>query len=427
MGYRGKSSFAALATLTVLVACSGGSAPDLPPPPPPVTNVEPVASAGPDQSGIEGDTILLNGQDSNDTDGTVASLAWRQISGPDVMLDTTSGTTTEFKVPLLSQGDTLVFELTVTDNDGATATDQVRVSVAPVSTVVEIRTEFDGEAREYSVYTPANYISGAPAVMLLHGGEGSMRELLLAGRTTFDWLALSEQAGNLLIIPNGFDQQAMTGLGDDQGWNDLRPDPAGITSQEDDEGFLIDVLEQVAAARGHDPDRVFVTGSSNGGMMSFRMLINRPEAFLGAAAFIASLPEAEVDDPATARPLMMLNGTEDRLVLFDGGPVAGNRPPTRSVQDTVDYWRRNLDAGAPTLSLLPDADPSDGCRLQLESYSSSASSDAVLLFYTAIGGGHNIPDPDTPPFPAENLARLGPFCRDANGVELAFEFFLSLL
>lgn len=88
-------------------------------------------------------------------------------------------------------------------------------------------------------------------------------------------------SGILLIVPNGYDQQCVAGLGDDQSWNDLRADPVQLTSQDDDEGYLIEVLTQVQAALGHDAGRVFTTGASNGGMMSFRMLINRPEAYIG--------------------------------------------------------------------------------------------------------------------------------------------------
>ena len=95
-----------------------------------VTNQPPVSRAGADQSAIAaGATVNLDGSTSSDPDGTIASYAWSQISGDTVSLTGASTSTPSFTAPSTDSAQTLTFRLTVTDNDGATATDDVDVAV----------------------------------------------------------------------------------------------------------------------------------------------------------------------------------------------------------------------------------------------------------------------------------------------------------
>lgn len=92
----------------------------------PPANQPPVANAGADQSVVAGGDVLLDGSGSTDADGTIASYDWQQISGTVVALSG-AGATRTFTTP--NAADTLVFRLTVTDDAGATATDDVTVTV----------------------------------------------------------------------------------------------------------------------------------------------------------------------------------------------------------------------------------------------------------------------------------------------------------
>jgi chitinase len=77
----------------------------------------------------EGDTVTLTGAASTDSDGTIASYSWTQIAGPTVALDTPNAVTCDFTAPEVSELTTMTFELTVTDNSGATNTDTVNIYV----------------------------------------------------------------------------------------------------------------------------------------------------------------------------------------------------------------------------------------------------------------------------------------------------------
>jgi biopolymer transport protein ExbD len=90
-------------------------------------NLPPAAEAGPDQAVTSGATVTLNGAGSRDPDGTVASYVWVQTAGATVALTGAATATPTFIAPNASG--TLTFVLTVTDNNGATASDTVSVSV----------------------------------------------------------------------------------------------------------------------------------------------------------------------------------------------------------------------------------------------------------------------------------------------------------
>jgi PKD repeat protein len=80
-----------------------------------------VADAGPDQTVDEGDTVTLNGSDSSDPDGTIVSYLWTQTDGPAVTIDNPNLAQPTFTAPPVdADGDELIFQLTVTDDDGLT-------------------------------------------------------------------------------------------------------------------------------------------------------------------------------------------------------------------------------------------------------------------------------------------------------------------
>ncbi|MDQ6843401.1 MAG: PKD domain-containing protein, partial [Bacteroidota bacterium] len=98
---------------------------------PVAVNQPPVANAGPDVViTLPTNSVSLTGS-GTDPDGTVASYAWTQVSGPSVSSIASPGTAKP-TISNLIQG-TYVFNLKVTDNNGATASDQMQLTVAPVT------------------------------------------------------------------------------------------------------------------------------------------------------------------------------------------------------------------------------------------------------------------------------------------------------
>jgi PKD repeat protein len=90
----------------------------------------PVANAGPDQTVNEGDVVTLDGSSSTDADGTIVTFRWMQTMGTPVTLSDPSAAQLTFNAPAVGpDGEELPFQLTVTDNAGFSATDNVIITV----------------------------------------------------------------------------------------------------------------------------------------------------------------------------------------------------------------------------------------------------------------------------------------------------------
>jgi hypothetical protein len=112
---------------TILFGCGGGGSNETTTPPP-SENTAPTASAGDDQSVNEEVVVTLSGSGS-DSDGTVSSYLWMQTAGSTVSLTDSSNASASFTAPTINNNETLTFQLTVTDDDGSTATDSVDITV----------------------------------------------------------------------------------------------------------------------------------------------------------------------------------------------------------------------------------------------------------------------------------------------------------
>ncbi len=111
-------------SLSVLISTMGGCPIGGSP-----TNTAPVASAGPDQSAAPGASVVLSGSGS-DAEGDPLAYQWSQISGPSVSLSGATSASAAFVVPASAGGQTLVFELEVSDPQGAADSDTVNVAVS---------------------------------------------------------------------------------------------------------------------------------------------------------------------------------------------------------------------------------------------------------------------------------------------------------
>ena len=91
----------------------------------------PIADAGPDQTVGENTTVTLGGSNSFDTEGEKLFYQWDQLAGPPVTLSDPKAANPTFTAPssVGSGGESLTFQLTVTDEEAAQATDTTIVNV----------------------------------------------------------------------------------------------------------------------------------------------------------------------------------------------------------------------------------------------------------------------------------------------------------
>jgi polyhydroxybutyrate depolymerase len=279
----------------------------------------------------------------------------------------------------------------------------------------------DGQTR-YFLVEAANVRPGAPVVVVLHGGSQSMREIFgpRAGASRI-WRDIAQEQGLVLLAPNGTNARTGDTAGDNQNWADAR----GLSGDRGgDVRFILTMIDWAVARYRADPRRVYVTGASNGGLMTYTLLMDAPERFAAGAAFIANLPATDeaLRQPSMPTPLMIMNGTKDPLMPYAGGAVA-DRGEVRSAPATAAWWiDANRAARQGVEVRVPDGDRNDGCRIRGERHIALPDG-APVVFYTVAGGGHAAPTPNHPERPSRLATRLlGPLCRDVESSRLAWDF-----
>jgi len=92
-----------------------------------LVNRAPSANAGTDQMVLANSPVTLSGTASSDIDGAISAYAWTQTAGTAITLAGADMAIPNFTAPNVSG--ILTFQLTVTDNQGATSSDLVNVTV----------------------------------------------------------------------------------------------------------------------------------------------------------------------------------------------------------------------------------------------------------------------------------------------------------
>ncbi len=101
-------------------------------------NQPPVADAGPDQNVNEGVSVSLDGTGSADPDGETLAYSWLQTAGVPVTLDNPVSAQPRFVAHTGGSSSGLVFRLTVTDQEGLSASDHCSVAVDGASSGVDL-------------------------------------------------------------------------------------------------------------------------------------------------------------------------------------------------------------------------------------------------------------------------------------------------
>jgi polyhydroxybutyrate depolymerase len=251
-------------------------------------------------------------------------------------------------------------------------------------------------------------------VLMLHGGGGTAD----AARHETGWDAEADHEGFLCVFPQGlppFPDRPSSFLLNPPKWNDgANRSPA--TREEDDSAYIRAVLDDLAKKANIDPNRIYVTGFSNGASMTFRLGVELNDR-LAAIAPVSGhlfLNDIRLGYPL---PLLFVIGTEDPLNPLAGGQVKtpwGRTEQKEPALNSVTAWVEAVGAIEQPHVFL-DADGVMGVLF------GPGREDAVVVYYTIEGAGHTWPGglsllPET---------MVGKRTDKLNATDVIWEFFKS--
>ena len=234
----------------------------------------------------------------------------------------------------------------------------------------------DGIERDYILYVPEIYDGSTtvPLVLNFHGFGSSASQQMFYG----DFRDIADTEGFLLVHPEG-----TTFIGN-QFWNVGFP---GLSSNIDDVGFTEALIDELATLYAIDLDRVYATGMSNGGFMSFLLACQLSEKIAAVASVTGSMTQDTFDDCNAQHPtpVLQIHGTEDDVVLYNENNLS------LPIPDVISYWvDHNNCETTPTTTTLPDVDVSDGSTIEHSVYE-DGDNGVTTEHMKVIGGGHTWP------------------------------------
>lgn len=171
--------------------------------------------------------------------------------------------------------------------------------------------------RQYRVHVPPSYDpqKPTPVVFCIHGlGQNA----IMFCTTGADMIPKSDAEGFILVMPNGYQNS----------WNGGTCCGAAVTEKLDDVALMKAIFKEVSGHLNVDLSRVYATGLSNGGYMSYRLACEASDIFVAVAPGAGAIGMNDIGggtaasgDFATCKPsepvsVLHLHGTADALVRY---------------------------------------------------------------------------------------------------------------
>ncbi len=236
-------------------------------------------------------------------------------------------------------------------------------------------TSFQGLDRDYIVYIPENYTPEYPSPLLFvyHGFGGNNN--LMMNYTGFNEIA--NQNNFIVVYPQGsnFIGVPHWNVG---GWT--------LGSTTDDIAFTEHLINTVSDEYNINYDRLYATGMSNGGFMSFLLACQMSETFAAVASVTGSMTTETYQQctPLREVPVLQIHGTIDPIVPY-AGVQAWNTP----IDEVLTYWATNNECNlTPQIISLEDIDPDNNIIVDEITYDGGTNA-SVVKHYKVYGGGHD--------------------------------------
>lgn len=258
--------------------------------------------------------------------------------------------------------------------------------------------------RDYSVHTPSGYDTGQslPLVICLHGMSGNVPDMI--AYSNFNTIA---DTGNFIVVyPQGLLATTSWGATATQ-WD------AYYGTNTKDLEFIDTLIDQMYYDYNIDLKKVYSTGHSNGGYMSYRLACELSERIAAIASVAGAMTYTQENNCTMSHsmPVLQIHGTADATVPFDGIAQFNS-----SIPDLVNFWRSKDNCALDSVLVqMPDIDTSDQSTASYVHYT-NCDSTSTVLFYTVENGGHSWPG-------SFDVSGLGVTNKDFNASSVIWNFF----
>lgn len=238
--------------------------------------------------------------------------------------------------------------------------------------------QHEGIERDYRLYVPSIYDGSmaVPLVFNLHGYTSNATEQEFYG----DFRPIADTANFLVVHPNGTTDGSGTTF-----WNAF----GSPTETVDDLGFLSALIDSLNADYNIDLNRVYTTGMSNGGFMSYKLSCDLSHRIAAMASVTGSMISTQIAScsPSHPVPVMEIHGTADPTVPYNGNPSLLMQP----IVDVVSFWVNFNNCNSTAVeTAVPNTNLMDGCTADHFLYT-GGDNGATVEHYRVNGGAHTWP------------------------------------
>lgn len=190
----------------------------------------------------------------------------------------------------------------------------------------------DGLSRTYRLFVPSSYDASTelPLLLVFHGGFGSGEQV--SRQTGFDEIA--EREGFIAVYPDGVTSESREVV---PTWNAGDCCGYAMLSKVDDVAFVDELLDSMETEFSIDSSRIYATGMSNGGMLSYRLACELADRIAAVAPVAGSIALGECR-PGRPIPLIIFHGTADESVPYEGGPLKRTGSMVPAAPDLAATW-----------------------------------------------------------------------------------------
>jgi len=238
--------------------------------------------------------------------------------------------------------------------------------------------QVDGRARTYSLIFPTNYSTGLdfPLVIAMHGGGGDADQFESTSKLTDK----ARSSDFMVVYPEGVRSNGLLGL---RTWNAGGCCEYAMDNNIDDVKFLSLLIDHLIASYKINPKKVYATGHSNGGMMSYRLACELSNKIAAIAVSGCTMVVTRDCNPSRPVPIIHFHSVLDSRVPHLGGIGISNvyYPP---VDSGLTVWSGINNCLKPPVVLIDNND------YKLTEWS-DCHGQVTIRYYLTRDGGHGWP------------------------------------